>query len=161
MGHLYLNSNVAKVEHLEVFIINNNNILVLTETKIDSTLPNSQFIIDGFSAPFGIDQNRSGGKVVIYVREDIPCKQLTKQILSDDIEGVFAQINLRKTKWLLFGRYHPSRKQTKYFLTHVHYVLDTYRRTFDKFLLAAEFNIEEPDHIMSEPIFNNDSKTLV
>ena len=48
--------------------------------------------------PFRLDRNRFGGGVLIYVREDIPCKQLTKHILPDDIEGIFVEVNLRKTK---------------------------------------------------------------
>ena len=36
-----------------------------------------------------VDQVRFGGGVLIYVREDIPYKQLTKYILSEDIEGIF------------------------------------------------------------------------
>ena len=161
MGHLYLNSTAAKFDCLKVFVIGNINILVLTETKIDSSLPNAQFRIEGFSVPFVLDQNRSGGKFLTYVREDIPCKQLTKHIIPDNIEEIFIHINLRKTKWLLFGRYCPPQKQAKYFLTHVNYVLDTYRRSFNKFLLAGEFNIEETDPIMSESIFSNDSKISV
>ena len=86
------------LENLTIFkvlIENNIDILVLTETKIDfPSFPNAQFRIDGFSAPFRLDQNRFGGGVLIYVREDIPCKQLTKHILPDDIEGIFVEINL-------------------------------------------------------------------
>ena len=78
------------------------------------TIPNSQFRIDGFSAPFRLDRNKFGGGVLIYVREDIPCKKLTKHILPDDIEGIFVEINLRKTKWLLFGGYRPPRQQAEY-----------------------------------------------
>ena len=36
-----------------------------------------------------VDQVRFGGGVLIYVREDIPYKQLTKYILSEDIERIF------------------------------------------------------------------------
>ena len=136
-------------------------ILVLTETKIDATFPNAQFRIDRFSTPFRLDRNKFGGGVLIYVREDIPCKQLTKHILPDNIEEIFVEINLRKTKWLLFGGYRPPRQQAEYFLKHVNYALDTYRQTFDKFLLAGDFNIEETDPIMSEFLSKNDSKNLV
>ena len=102
LGHLNTNSTVGKFDYLKVLIDNNIDILVLTETKIDSSFPNAQFRIDGFSAPFRLDRNRFGGhtlySVLIYVREDIPCKQLTKHILPDDIEGISVEINLRKTK---------------------------------------------------------------
>ena len=161
LGHLNINSIVGKFDHLKVLIENNIDILVLTETKTDASFPNAQFRIDRFSARFRLDQNRFGGGVLIYVREDIPCKQLTKHILPDDTEGVFVEINLRKTKWLLFGGCRPPRQLAEYFLKHVNYALDTYRQTFDKFLLAGDFNIEETDPIMSEFLFKNDSKNLV
>ena len=63
-----------KFDHLKVLIVNNFDILVLTQTKIDSNFPNSQFRIDGFSAPFRLDWNKLDGGVLIYVREDIPRK---------------------------------------------------------------------------------------
>ena len=71
VGQLNINSIVGKFDHLKVLIVNNIDILVLTETKIDSSFPNAQFRIDGFSASFRLDQNRFGGGVLIYVREDI------------------------------------------------------------------------------------------
>ena len=51
---------MGKFDHLKVLIVNNIDILVLTETNIDSSFPNSQFRIDGFSAPFIFDQNKFG-----------------------------------------------------------------------------------------------------
>ena len=161
LGYLNINSIVGKFDHFKVLIENNIDILVLTETKIDASFPNAQFRIDGFSAPFRLDRNRFGGGAIIYVREDIPCKQLTKHILPDNLEGIVVEINVGKTKWLLFGGYRPPRQQAEYFLKHVNYALDTYRQTFDKFLLARDFNIEETDPIMSEFLFKNDSKNLV
>ena len=103
VGQLKINSVVRKLDHLKVLLVNNIDILVLTETKIDSSFPNAQFRIDGFSAPFRLDRNRFGGRVLFSVREDIPCKQLTKHILPDNIEGIFVEINFRKTKWLLLA----------------------------------------------------------
>ena len=71
---------------IKVLIENNIDILVLRETKIDSTFPNAQFRIDRFSATFRLERNRIGGGVLIYIRENIPCKQPTKHILPDDIK---------------------------------------------------------------------------
>ena len=161
LGHLNINSIVGKFDHFKFLIENNIDILVLTETKIDANFPNAQFRIDGFSAPFRLDQNKFGGGVLIYVREDISCKQLTKHILPDYIEGIFVEISLRKATGLLFGGYRPPRQQAEYFLKHVNYALDTYRQILDKFLLAGDFNIEETDPVMSEFLFKNDSKNLV
>ena len=45
VGQLNINSIV-------ILIVNNIDILVLRETKIDSSFPNAPFRTDGFSAPF-------------------------------------------------------------------------------------------------------------
>ena len=107
-------------------------------------------MIEGFSIPFRFDRNRSGGGVIVYVRDNIPRKQLTKHTLPDDIEGVFIEANLRKIKWLIFGTHrHPS-QTVEYFFKHVGYTLDTYRQTYEKFLLASDFNAEETEPCLSE-----------
>ena len=41
--------------------------------------------------PFRFDRNRFGGRAIIYLQDDIPSKQFTKQNLPDEL-------NLRKTK---------------------------------------------------------------
>ena len=84
-------------------------------TKFDGTFPEGQFVIDGYSTPFRLDRNIHVGGVLLYVREDNPCKQLSQHTFPDDIEGVFVEINLRKTKWLLFGTYHPPSQSYNYY----------------------------------------------
>ena len=46
-------------------------ILMLSETKLDSTFPSIQFLINGFSVPHRIDQNSKGGGILSYIREKI------------------------------------------------------------------------------------------
>ena len=84
-------------------------ILALTETNIEDTFPTVQFIVNGFSEPYRLDRNRNvgGGGGMIYIREDIPSKQLDKHVFPYDMEGLFVELNLRKCKWLLFVTYHP------------------------------------------------------
>lgn len=48
-------------------------ILVISETKLDQTFPNSQFMIDGFRF-LRIDRNIHGGGLMLYIRSDIPYK---------------------------------------------------------------------------------------
>ena len=62
----------------------NIDVLVITET-LDETFPTSSFIIDGYSKPYRRDRNANGGGVLIYVREDIPSKELTGHNFPDDI----------------------------------------------------------------------------
>ena len=37
----------------------------------------------------------------------IPSKPLDKHVFPYDMEGLFAELNFKKCKWLLFGTYHP------------------------------------------------------
>ena len=36
----------------------------------------NQFLIDGYSPPFRIDRDSTGGGIIIYVREDILSREL-------------------------------------------------------------------------------------
>ena len=113
-------------------------ILIITETKLDDTFPVSQFHIDGFSKPYRLDRNRNGGGVIIYVREDIPSKILTKHVLPTDIEALFIELNFRKCKWLLSGIYHPPSQSDKYFL---YTSLDVYSN-YENILLVGDSNTQ-------------------
>ena len=66
-------------------------------------------MIDGYSIPFREDRNSQGGGLVIYVREDIPCKRLKTNNLSGDIEGIFIELNIHTSKWFLMGGYNPNK----------------------------------------------------
>ena len=83
-----------KFDQLKVVMENNIDILIVTETKIDSSFSSSQFMIEGVSLSFTFNKNRSGGGVIAYVRDDILSKQLTKSKLLRYIEGAFIEVNL-------------------------------------------------------------------
>ena len=70
--NLNINSLPNKFNQQKELFLKHVDILALTEIKLDDSFPNSQFLIDGFYESFRIDRNRSGGGVMIYVREDIP-----------------------------------------------------------------------------------------
>ena len=88
-------------------ITNNIDILMISERKLDNSFPEGQFLIPGYSSPYGFDRNCRGGGIMLYVREDIPSKLLS--IENQPIEGFYIEINLRKKKWLLCGTYNPHR----------------------------------------------------
>ena len=45
------------------------------------------FIWMVFSLPYRLDRNRNGGGIMIFVKENIPSKLLTKHNFSSDVEG--------------------------------------------------------------------------
>ena len=70
--------------------------------------------------------------------------------MPDNIEGMFIEINLRKTKWLIIGTYHPSNQTDDYFFKAIGNALDQYLKTYEKFLLLGDFNAENTEPILSE-----------
>ena len=111
---------------MKLSVIANIDILVITETKLDETFSTAHLMIDGFSKPYRRDRNGNGGGVLIYIREDIPSRELNIHTSHYDIEGIFVELNFRKSKWLLFGSYHPPSQSDEYYLNKVSSSLDIY-----------------------------------
>ena len=88
-----INTLANKFDDLKVMIEGKLDILVLVETKLDDRFPENQFIIEGYTKPYRFDRNCNGGGVLIYIRKDIPSKQLKKHNFSKNIETVFIEIN--------------------------------------------------------------------
>ena len=80
IGNLDIDSLHIKFNQLEELVLKYVDILVLTETKLD-------FIWWILCEPFRIDRKRSGGGVIIYVRDDTLSRLLTKHFFPDDIES--------------------------------------------------------------------------
>ena len=55
-------------------------------------------IVCNFYFHHGPSLNRFGGGILIYIKEGITNKLLSKHTFSDDIEYIFVEINLRKMK---------------------------------------------------------------
>ena len=74
--HLNINSIRNKIEDLKYLISENIDILLISETKLNNTFPESQFLIAGFHPPYREDRNEKGGGILLYIREHIPSKKL-------------------------------------------------------------------------------------
>ena len=71
IGHLNINSIRNKFEMLSMSVAQYVDILMLSETKLDSTFPSIQFLINGLSVLHRLDQNSKGGGILLYVRDKI------------------------------------------------------------------------------------------
>ena len=87
IGNLNINSISNKYDNLKLITQGKIDILVITETKTDSTFPLNQFAIQGYSKPYRFDRNRNGGGL----------------FTPEDIESIFIEINPIKTKWVFCG----------------------------------------------------------
>ena len=164
VGHLNINTLVNKFDALKLIITDKLDILVLVETKLDDSFSENQFIIQGYTKPYRLDRNRNGGGVLIYVRKDIPSKQLKKHNFSKSIEALFVEINLRKTKFLLVGTYnstHPVYGTNDLeFFQQIGFALDVYSN-YEKFLLAGDFNVQIGEHSIDDFLDEYAARNLV
>ena len=116
IGHLNINSNRNKHEGLSKIIINSVDICLISETKLNDSFPQGQFLINTFHTPFRKDRTDRGGGLLLYIREDIPCREIIINI-EPNIEAIFVEINLKKRKWLIIGGYNPEKSKISDLLT--------------------------------------------
>ena len=70
---------------------------MVSETKIDDTFPLAQFCVEGYSTPYRFDRTCKGGGLLLYIRDDIPSKQIKLKFIENEaFEGFFVEINLNK-----------------------------------------------------------------
>ena len=139
IGHININFLEKKFEPLVSQVKDKIDILLVTETKLDSSFPTNQFRIDGYADPYRFDRNCQGGGLIFYIREDLPCKVLPHN-LPKDVEAIFIQVTLRKTKWLIIGGYNPNKAGISYFLRHVSKQLDKLLGEYENILILGDFN---------------------
>ena len=147
---LNINSIRNKFDELKMAISGNIDVLVITETKLDHTFPTGQFFIEGFATPFRLDRNSRGGGILIYVREDIPSKQLSTHTFNEGIEGIFFELNLNKYKLLMLGTYRPPTQEKYFYFHNISNSLDLYIGKYDRFMLIGDFNIDENEQVLMD-----------
>ena len=66
---------------------------LITETKIDSSFPETQVVIDGVTTPYRIDRDCNRVCLLLYIKENISSNLLTNLSISKKLEGIFAELN--------------------------------------------------------------------
>ncbi len=150
LAHLNINSIRNKFDVLGDMVSNNIDILFLSETKIDNSFPDAQFIMPGFHIPFRRDRSLTGGGALLYVREDIPTKRLKNPNVTNDIECIIIEVNFYKKKWLVIGTYNPSKPTIRNHLQILGKHLDYFLPSYDNIIIMGDFNSEPQEYDLSE-----------
>ena len=82
--NLNINSISSKFDEFRLMISDLFGVIIVTETKLDDSFQEGQFCIDGFSIIHRLERNRNGGQLIIYARDNIPSKILTKHSLAEE-----------------------------------------------------------------------------
>ena len=149
IGYLNINSIRNKFLSLKTLISDNIDILIIAETKLDSTFTTAQFLIEGFQKPIRFDRNAHGGGLMIYIRDRVPAKALSDVGVPNGIECGIIEINVHKKKWILLGIYRPPSQNQKEFFDKLCMVLNTCTLKSDNFIVIGDFNTEEDSDNMS------------
>ena len=142
-GQININSIRNKSEPFKKLVKGNLDLIVVTKSKLDESFPQQQFLIEGYNLPFRADRIRNGGGILIFVREDIPCREIGKtHSTKRNLEGISLELNLRRSKILLFGGYNYNKSNIDTFLGNLGQILDRNQSKFEQFLLLGDFNSE-------------------
>ena len=90
-------------------------ILMISESKLDSTFPSSQFQTYGFRTPYRLDRTDRGGAILLFVRENLITRLLSRHSFPHYIE-ILIELNFRKKKWLIRCCYIPHKNLISYHL---------------------------------------------
>ena len=135
-AHLNINSIRNKFEELISQVKGTVDVLMISETKIDDSFPIANFLIDGFSQPYRIDRNSSGGGIMLYVREDIPSNLLKVESLP--IEVFYVELELRSKNWLTNCPYNPNRNEIGNHLEASSDFLDFHSSSYNNIIILGE-----------------------
>ena len=117
---------------------------MVSETKVGDSFPIGNFLIHGVSPHNRLDRDSKGGRIMLYIREDVPSNLLATD--KEPIESLYVELNLRNKKYLISCSYNPHKTMIKNHLATLSNFLDSYSSKYKKMLILGDFNvgIDEP-----------------
>ena len=76
-----------KFSSLHLAVLSKTDILLLSETQIDDSFPDSQFFAEGFKM-YRQGRTKTGGGLLLYVNEDIPGKIINSYQFKENSETI-------------------------------------------------------------------------
>ena len=89
-AYLNINSIRNKFDQVSDMIKGYIDVLMLSESKLDNSFLDRQFLIKGYGAPFPLDRNKLGEGITLFVRSDITAKLLSVDL---GFKSFFAKLN--------------------------------------------------------------------
>ena len=134
---------------------------MVSETKIDVTFPEPQFLIEFFSKPFRLDRTVKGGWILLFIRGDIPCRYIKQITLNNSFEGFFVELNLRSKKLLLGWSYNHHKENKAFHLSNVSAAFYKLCADYEDITLLGDFYVEVEEKNISDFMSAYNLKSLV
>ena len=136
--HINVNSLPSKIEELRNIVGRTKPaILGITESKLDSSIPDQKVNISGYSI-LRNDRNRNGGGVACYIRADLCFNR--RNVFSSSIEYVFFDLLIPKVKPISIGIFYRPPNVNTFLETFLNY-LKLIDFTKSKVYFLGDFNI--------------------
>ena len=97
-------------------------------------------MLRAFSAPYRLDRNSKGGRILFCIREYIPSMFLNSKSKTG-IETISVEINLGKRKWFLKCSYKPNKILISNHLECLIRIIDEFSKNYDNVIfLVVDFS---------------------
>ena len=149
LGHFNVNSLQNRSESLNELIKDTSDIFLVSEGKLDSSFPDSQFSIPGYRI-VRKSRNKNGGGILFYINEDIPFKVIKSKQLSGNLEILTSEIILNKMKVLLMRLYKLSSFSEKDFLFHLNNAYNFFYAIHENITLMDDFKMIPENEKLSD-----------
>ena len=107
--HLNINSIQNKFEELKLLNSSlRSHVIVISETKIDSSYPNSQFNLPGYHM-YRKDRKKGGGGLLIYFSSTLPSKKKGPAKDLQTLEAIAVEAKIGKNDILFLSIYRPPK----------------------------------------------------
>ena len=136
ISHLNINSLRNKYEELkEILTERLSDVLVVSETKLDSSFPNAQFQCSQYIS-YRRDRTARGGGIIAYVRADLPTREIHDIQLC---ESIALEIS-GKEKFFLLCLYNPPSTKDSIFQEQFTKALDLAYTRYKKIIVVGDLN---------------------
>ena len=161
MPYLNINSIRNKFSSIPHLIDNNLDIFAIAKTKLDSSFPESQFLLPGMRKSFRLHVTSRKGRLLLFVNNDIPSKYLRNFHLPGDIQAIPLEMSLKQPKLLVVSIYRPPDRKLEYFLSSITGLLDHYLKSYEDFVIMGDFNANESNPAMKTFLNQHKGKNTI
>ena len=142
MGYQNINSFRNKINVREMIVRLQLDYFVISETKLDSSLPFSQFHLGDYELWNCKDRNKSQGGLIEFVKKGIITKIL-KDLETNLSETICTEITISKKRWLCMSVCRPSSSTNiDTFFAELAIFLSKAVNKFDNLIIMDDFNLD-------------------
>ena len=115
IDHLKMNSIRNKFLDFKELVLSDTDICLISETKLDDSFPDQQFHVNGYKM-FRKDWNKFEGSLILFVKENIPCKVLNTFPFSEECEVIPIDLSISNKNRFFWTDIINHRKMKLYLL---------------------------------------------